>query len=245
MFRRYTQLLSGLLAYGIAIAMIVRGEIGIAPWDVLAQGISFKTNLDFGLITVLIGAVVLLLWIPLREKPGIGTVLNVLLVGPAASLGLFLIPPGLDLWVRILLFAGGIVLMGLATGLYIGARFGTGPRDGLMTGVSRRTGWRIWIVRSGIEPGCTSHCRPMRGCPRATPSPSPRSTPRPGNLRAPPVPAHATSGVRATANPSPLFERRRCVPEGARPCRGAGDGWVVEFSGTPKTRMLTWRRSQR
>ena len=151
MFRRYTQLLSGLLAYGIAIAMIVRGEIGIAPWDVLAQGISFKTNLDFGLITVLIGAVVLLLWIPLREKPGIGTVLNVLLVGPAASLGLFLIPPGLDLWVRILLFAGGIVLMGLATGLYIGARFGTGPRDGLMTGVSRRTGWRIWIVRSGIE----------------------------------------------------------------------------------------------
>ena len=151
MFRRYTQLLSGLLAYGIAIAMIVRGEIGIAPWDVLAQGISFKLNLDFGLITVLIGAIVLLLWIPLRERPGIGTVLNVLLVGPAASLGLFLIPSGLDLWLRIILFGGGILLMGLATGLYIGGRFGPGPRDGLMTGVSRVTGWRIWIVRSGIE----------------------------------------------------------------------------------------------
>lgn len=151
MTRRITQLLIGLLLYGFAIALIVRAEIGIAPWDVLSQGISKQTGWAFGLITVIVGAVVLLLWIPLREKPGLGTVLNVLLIGPAAQAGLWLIPPGLDLWIRILLFAVGLVALGLATGLYIGARFGTGPRDGLMTGLNRRTGWKIWIVRTIIE----------------------------------------------------------------------------------------------
>jgi uncharacterized membrane protein YczE len=151
MTRRITQLLIGLFLYGIGIALIVRGAIGVAPWDVLTQGIDKHTHLGFGLITILTSAVVLLFWIPLRQKPGIGTVLNALLVGPAADVGLWLIPEGLDLWARILLFAAGLLVLAAATGLYIGAHFGPGPRDGLMTGLHKRTGWKIWIGRTGIE----------------------------------------------------------------------------------------------
>jgi uncharacterized membrane protein YczE len=149
--RRFVQLFVGLFLYGIGIALIVRGELGVAPWDVLTQGIAKQTGLQFGLITVLMSGVVLLLWIPIRQKPGFGTVMNALLVGPAADVGLWLIPPGLDLWVRVLLLPAGILVLAIATGLYIGAHFGPGPRDGLMTGLHRVTGWRIWIVRTGIE----------------------------------------------------------------------------------------------
>jgi len=151
MTRRLTQLLIGLFLYGIGIALIVRGGIGVAPWDVLTQGIDNHTHLGFGVITMLISAVVLLLWIPIRQKPGAGTVLNALLVGPSADAGLWLIPADLDLWARILLFAAGLLLVAVATGLYIGAHFGPGPRDGLMTGLHKRSGWKIWIVRTGIE----------------------------------------------------------------------------------------------
>ena len=151
MIRRAVQLLLGLCLYGIALAFILRAAIGVAPWDVLTQGISLKTGWGFGTITVVVGAVVLLFWIPLKQKPGIGTVLNVLLVGPAADLGLWLLPTDLDLWARILLFPAGLVLLALATGLYIGARFGPGPRDGLMTGIRDRTGWPIWVGRTGVE----------------------------------------------------------------------------------------------
>ncbi|SFR92203.1 Uncharacterized membrane protein YczE [Agromyces sp. CF514] len=149
--RRIVQLYVGLLFYGIGIALIVRGELGVAPWDVLTQGISKQTGLNFGLVTVITSVFVLLLWIPIRQKPGFGTIMNVLLVGPAADLGLWLIPEGLDLWVRILLLPAGILVLAMATGLYIGAHFGPGPRDGLMTGIHARTGWRIWIVRTSIE----------------------------------------------------------------------------------------------
>jgi uncharacterized membrane protein YczE len=149
--RRLVQLYVGLLLYGIAIALIVRAELGIAPWDVLTQGISKQTGLNFGLVTVITSAFVLLLWIPIRQRPGFGTIMNALLVGPAADLGLWLIPQGLDLWARILLLPAGILLLAVATGLYIGAQFGPGPRDGLMTGLHRRTGQRIWIVRTSIE----------------------------------------------------------------------------------------------
>lgn len=149
--RRIAQLLIGLFLYGIGIALIVRGAIGVAPWDVLTQGIDKQTHLGFGFITVLLSGVVLLFWIPIRQKPGVGTVLNALLVGPAAQFGLWAIPAGLDLWARILLFAAGLLVLAAATGLYIGAHFGPGPRDGLMTGIHRRTGWKIWIVRTSIE----------------------------------------------------------------------------------------------
>jgi uncharacterized membrane protein YczE len=151
MTRRVLQLLVGLFLYGMGIAMILRGAIGVAPWDVLSQGIDNHTGLGFGLITVLMSGVVLLFWIPIRQKPGVGTVLNALLVGPSADVGLWLIPEGLDLWLRIVLFAAGLLVLAIATGLYIGANFGPGPRDGLMTGLHRRTGQKIWVVRTGIE----------------------------------------------------------------------------------------------
>ena len=148
---RYAQLLIGLFLYGIGIALIVRGEIGVAPWDVLTQGIDNLTGWGFGVITIATSAVVLLLWIPIRQKPGIGTVLNAILVGLAADVGLWLVPTGQGLALRIVFFAAGLLILATATGLYIGAHFGPGPRDGLMTGLHRRTGWNIWIVRTGLE----------------------------------------------------------------------------------------------
>lgn len=151
MTRRITQLLLGLFFYGIAIAMMLRAGLGATPWDVLSQGTSGQTGIQFGLVTVLISGVVLLLWIPIRQKPGIGTVLNALLVGPSADVGLLFIHTPDELWAQVLLFAGGLCLLALATGLYIGARFGPGPRDGLMTGIHARTGWPIWAVRTGLE----------------------------------------------------------------------------------------------
>ena len=151
MTRRIAQLIVGLFLYGIAIAMMIRAGIGVAPWDVLTQGLTLQTGLGFGLLTIIIGAVVLLLWIPIRQKPGIGTVLNVLLIGPAADVGLATIPPQTELGYQLLVFAGGLALLAVATGLYIGARMGPGPRDGLMTGIHARFGVKIWIVRTAIE----------------------------------------------------------------------------------------------
>lgn len=149
--RRMTQLLVGLFLYGFAIGMMVRAGIGLSPWDVLAQGVSLRTGIAFGWVTDIIGALVLLLWIPIRQKPGIGTLVNVLLIGPSAEVGLLVLPAQHVWWSQGLLFGGGLALLAVATGLYIGARFGPGPRDGLMTGIHHRFGWRIWIVRTSIE----------------------------------------------------------------------------------------------
>lgn len=149
--RRITQLLVGLFLYGIGLALMVRAGIGVAPWDVLSQGVSLRTGLPFGLVTNIIGALVLLLWIPIRVRVGFGTVANVLLIGTSAQLGLSVIPQQTVPLLQALVFAGGLALVALATGLYIGARLGPGPRDGLMTGLHRRTGWPIWIVRTAIE----------------------------------------------------------------------------------------------
>ncbi len=151
MSRRIAQLLVGLFLYGIAIAMMIRAALGIAPWDVLSQGIVLHTGLNYAVVTNVVGALVLLLWIPIRQKPGIGTVANVLLIGPSIQVGLWLLPDATELVPRILLLVGGLVVLAIATGLYIGARFGPGPRDGLMTGIHRRTGWPIWVVRTSIE----------------------------------------------------------------------------------------------
>ncbi|HEY5970621.1 MAG TPA: hypothetical protein VIT22_01390, partial [Pseudoxanthomonas sp.] len=112
---------------------------------------SEQTGWSFGALTNLIGLVVLLLWIPIRQKPGLGTVLNVLLIGPSAQFGLWLFPEFQELWQQVPAFAGGLLVLALATGLYIGANFGPGPRDGLMTGLHRRIGWPIGLVRTLIE----------------------------------------------------------------------------------------------
>jgi Predicted membrane protein len=149
--RRWVQLLVGLTAYGIAIAVMLRAGIGVSPWDVLSQGVTNVTGIPFGITVILIGALVLLLWIPIRQRPGVGTVLNILLIGPAAELGLWLVPQQTEWWMQGLVFAGGLALLALATGLYVGARLGPGPRDGLMTGIHARFGWPIWAVRTGIE----------------------------------------------------------------------------------------------
>jgi uncharacterized membrane protein YczE len=149
--RRIAQLAIGLLLYGVAIALMVRAGIGVAPWDVLTQGLVNVTGLSFGLITILVGIAVLLLWIPIRQRPGVGTLANAIVVGPAAQLALELIPEQESLWVRIPLFVAGLALLAVATGLYVGARLGPGPRDGLMTGLHGRFGWPVWAVRSAIE----------------------------------------------------------------------------------------------
>lgn len=149
--RRGVQLALGLVAYGVAIGVMVRAGLGVAPWDVLSQGITRTTGIPFGVVVVLVGALVLLLWIPIKQKPGIGTVANILVIGPAAELGLWLVPQQTEWWMQALVFAGGLTLLALATGLYVGARLGPGPRDGLMTGLHARLGWPIWAVRTGIE----------------------------------------------------------------------------------------------
>jgi len=148
---RLLQLLLGLFLFGIASALMIRAGIGIAPWDVLAQGISLRSGLAFGLVTNLVGVAVLLMWWPLRQRPGLGTVLNVLLIGPSAQVGLYAVPAAQGLPGQVLLFTAGLVLLAIATGLYIGARLGPGPRDGLMTGLHARSGWAIWKVRTLIE----------------------------------------------------------------------------------------------
>ncbi|MDN4610560.1 membrane protein YczE [Arthrobacter burdickii] len=149
--RRGLQLLLGLFLYGFSLAMMIRATLGVSPWDVLSQGGSLRTGIPFGFMTNIIGLIVLLLWIPLRQRPGIGTILNALLVGPSAEVGLALLAEPGALWARILLFSGGLVLLAAASGLYIGARLGPGPRDGLMTGLHDRFGLPIWLVRTAIE----------------------------------------------------------------------------------------------
>ncbi|MGV8960886.1 MAG: YczE/YyaS/YitT family protein [Stenotrophomonas sp.] len=148
---RLIQLLVGLLLYGLGAALMIRAGVGIAPWDVLSQGIAAQTPLSFGLATNIVGALVLLLWWPIQQKPGVGTVLNVLVIGPSAQFGLWFLPEIHGLALQAGVFALGLLMVALATGLYIGARLGPGPRDGLMTGLHARYGWPIWKVRSGIE----------------------------------------------------------------------------------------------
>ncbi|MFJ2673129.1 YitT family protein [Streptomyces sp. NPDC088551] len=149
--RRLVQLYVGLALYGASSALLVRGGLGLEPWGVLHQGLAELTGLTMGVVSIIVGAVVLLLWIPIRQRPGLGTVSNVFVIGVAMDATLALVPEGHHLAVRIPLLIAGIVLNGAATGLYIAARFGPGPRDGLMTGLHRLTGRSVRLVRTGIE----------------------------------------------------------------------------------------------
>jgi len=151
MTRRLIQLFAGLSLYGASMALMLRAALGLDPWDVFHQGLASHVGLSFGMLVNVVGAVVLLLWIPLRQWPGVGTIANVLVIGTAVDLTLPLLPAFDDLAIRAVMLALGVGLNGIAGALYIGAGLGPGPRDGLMTGLVRRTGWSIRVVRTGIE----------------------------------------------------------------------------------------------
>lgn len=149
--RRLIQLYAGLVAFAFGEALIVEAALGVIPWDVLHQGLVHQLGRTIGQWSIIVGAVVLLLWIPLREKPGLGTLSNVAVIGLVLDVFLRWLPSPDPLWVRILFLGAGILINGVATAAYIGAGLGPGPRDGLMTGLSRRTHGSIRLVRTGIE----------------------------------------------------------------------------------------------
>jgi hypothetical protein len=147
---RLPRFVAGVLLLGPGIALTIDARLGLSPFDVLHQGLARRTGLSFGTVVILLGVVILLLWIPLRQRFGIGTVLNTLTVGLFIDLALWILPEPDPLVWRALMLVGGIVVTGLGIGLYIGAGLGPGPRDGLMTGIAAR-GHALWLVRTAIE----------------------------------------------------------------------------------------------
>ena len=144
-------LIFGLFVYGLGVAMTVHASLGIAPWDVFAQGISIQTGLSFGVSTVVVSALVLLAWIPLKVKPGIGTIANAILIGLFADFWLLILPDTSIYWQRLLIFLVGVVIVAIATGLYISSALGSGPRDGLMQGTANALDKPFWMIRTGYE----------------------------------------------------------------------------------------------
>lgn len=151
------RLIVGLYLFGLGIAFQIRATLGLAPWDVFGQGLANITGLSFGLATVLASALILLLWIPLKQKPGLGTIFNALLIGPFIDLSLRFVPSAADwgIFGQIGWYVLGMAIIALGTGVYIGARLGPGPRDGLMTGSVKKFGKPVWIVRTVLEGGAT------------------------------------------------------------------------------------------
>jgi uncharacterized membrane protein YczE len=149
--RRLVQLMVGLVLYGLSMAMMVRSSLGLDPWDVFHYGLAQRLPLSFGQVVIVVGALVLLAWIPLRQWPGLGTVANVFVIGLATDAALSIIPAPDGWGPRAALLLGGILLNGIAGGLYIGSQLGPGPRDGLMTGLAHRTGRSIRLVRTCLE----------------------------------------------------------------------------------------------
>jgi uncharacterized membrane protein YczE len=148
--RRFAQLVAGLVLYGVTAGMIVLAQLGLDPWDVLHQGLARTFGLGIGTWVIIVSLGVLLLWIPLNQRPGVGTVANALVVGAVIDLLLALVHPPHELWARVVLLAAGVGGNGLATGLYIGAGLGPGPRDGLSVGIAGR-GHSMRVVRTGVE----------------------------------------------------------------------------------------------
>jgi uncharacterized membrane protein YczE len=150
--RRLGQLLAGLVLYGVSDAMLVLGGLGLDPWDVLHQGLARRTGIPIGTWTIIAGAAVLLMWIPLRQRPGVGTACNVVVIGAVVDIVLATVPAPHAWPLRWASMVAGVALNGVATACYIGAGLGPGPRDGLMTGIARR-GHSLRLVRTGIEAG--------------------------------------------------------------------------------------------
>jgi uncharacterized membrane protein YczE len=148
---RFAKLNLGLFIYGIGIALMVHASIGVAPWDVLAQGISKQTGISFGQATIAVSVMVLLSWIPLRVKPGIGSILNGLLLGVYADMILPLLPVLNGYWQQLAVFLAGLLIISFATGMYISCDMGKGPRDGLNTGLAQKLKLPFWQARSIVE----------------------------------------------------------------------------------------------
>jgi uncharacterized membrane protein YczE len=149
--QRLLRLLLGLWLYGVAIALMVKGALGASPWDVFHLGVALHAPLSLGTVIVIASLAVLLAWIPLRQMPGLGTLANTLLLGPFADINLALLGAPSGWAMQIVFMLGGVLVCGFATALYVGAQLGPGPRDGLMTGLARRSGWSIRRVRTLIE----------------------------------------------------------------------------------------------
>ena len=145
------QLYAGLAVYGASMGLLVRASLGVMPWDVLHQGLAGRIDWSIGAVSILVGALVLLAWIPLRQRPGLGTVSNVVVIGLAVDVTLALVPAPSSLPLRAGLLLTGVLLNAVATAAYIGVHLGPGPRDGLMTGLVRRTGGSVRLVRTSIE----------------------------------------------------------------------------------------------
>ena len=148
---RLVTLFAGLFVYGLGVALTVHAGIGIAPWDVLAQGISIQTGLSFGVATVVVSILVLVCWIPIKVKPGFGTVANALFVGLFADFWLQILPDLTAYWQQLAVFMLGVVVVAIATGLYISSRLGSGPRDGLMQGTANALDKPFFLVRTAFE----------------------------------------------------------------------------------------------
>lgn len=149
--RRLIQLFAGLVTFAFGEALIIQARLGVMSWDVLHQGLTKHLGLTIGQWSIIVGAFVLLLWIPMRERPGLGTLSNVVVIGPALDVFLQWMPAPMSMGWRVAMLLTGILINGLATAAYIGARLGSGPRDGLMTGLVRLTRWPVGWVRTVIE----------------------------------------------------------------------------------------------
>ncbi len=150
-WRHWLTLLAGLAVFGAGLALIVRANLGLGPWDVLHQGLSRHTGIPIGTVSIPVGLLILLAWLPLGERPGWGTLLNVVMVGLVLDGMLLLLPEPGNGMMRVALLVAGIVVAGIGSGLYLSAQIGAGPRDGLMLGLARKTGWSIRMVRTLIE----------------------------------------------------------------------------------------------
>jgi uncharacterized membrane protein YczE len=149
--RRMPALMAGLVLFGIAVAFMVRSGLGQSPWETFHQGISLRTGLPMGTISILLGVPILLLWLPLGQRPGIGTLINVLTIGTLTNLTLDILPPAAEPLGGVVWFGVGLGLLAVGSGMYLAAALGPGPRDGLFTAIHHRTGWRIAYVRASLE----------------------------------------------------------------------------------------------
>jgi uncharacterized membrane protein YczE len=151
MIRRLLRLNIGLLIYGLAVSMVVNAKVGIPPWDVFAQGISIQLNTSYGVASIIVSVIVLIFWIPLKVKPGIGSIMNAILIGLWADFWTQYLPKMDFYWGNLIMFVLGTCTVAFATGLYITSNLGSGPRDGLILGLTKRLGWKVWQVRTFIE----------------------------------------------------------------------------------------------